>query len=192
MHGLNETYERVKTALLQATLRDPLALARHVMREEGLSANGPMHHFLDGGAFLAAYRNAGGVLDLPAALDMLARHAQRMPEGMCDDCGVCGAVTSVGAAMAIIHKMTPGTDGERYRAHTKYSQRALAELAQLGGPRCCKRNGFVAITLGVRFLNETLGTTLELASAPCPFSAENRTCLGAKCPFFGGSGTSLD
>ena len=84
MHGLNETYERVKTALLQATLRDPLALARHVMREEGLSANGPMHHFLDGGAFLTAYRNAGGVLDLPAALDMLARHAQRMPEGMCD------------------------------------------------------------------------------------------------------------
>ena len=34
------------------------------------------------------------------------------------------------------------------------------------------------------------GTTLTLAPAPCPFSAENRSCLGAQCPFFGGRGIS--
>ncbi|MBQ8339447.1 MAG: SAM-dependent methyltransferase [Clostridia bacterium] len=190
MNVLAEQYERIKVALLRSDIRDPMALARQVMREEGLASNGPAHHFLDGAAFLTAFRNAGGQLDLPRALDILARHAERMPDGMCDSFGVCGAVTSVGAAMAIIHKMTPGADGERYRAHMKYSARALSELSDLGGPRCCKRNGFLAITMGVRFLNEACGTTLTLAPAPCPFSAENRSCLGAKCPFFGGRGIS--
>jgi hypothetical protein len=179
-------YESIKAALLNATTADPLALAREVMEGEGLAVNGPIHHFLEGAAFLAAFRNAGGRLNLPRALEMLAVQAARIPEGVCDDCGTCGAVTSVATAMAIIRKMTGAIDGDRYRAHMQYTARALAEIAALGGPRCCKRNGFVAITLGARFLNESLGTALTLAPTPCPFSAANATCLGAKCPFFGG------
>ena len=183
---LTEQYGKVKAALMRTVSTDPLALARQVMREEELAENGPVHHFLDGAAFLAAFYHAGGEIRLSRALDMLATHAAKMPEGMCDSCGVCGAVTSVGTAMAIIRKMTAGIDGERYRAHTQYTARALAELAGLGGPRCCKRNGFVAITLGVRFLNETCGTALTLAAQSCPFAAENKSCIGAQCPFFGG------
>ena len=186
MHELKKQHAQIKEALLHATECDPLALARKVMREEGLAVNGPIHHFLEGAAFLAAFRNAGGKLNLPRALDTLAVQAERIPEGVCDGCGICGAVTSVATAMAIIRKMTGELDGERYRVHMQYTARALAEVAALDGPRCCKRNGFVAVTLGARFLNETCGTTLAVTAAPCPFSAENPACSGGKCPFFDG------
>jgi 4-aminobutyrate aminotransferase-like enzyme len=45
------------------------------MAEPYIPLHGPQHHFLDGAAFLTAYHNNGGAVDLSKALDELAKRA---------------------------------------------------------------------------------------------------------------------
>ena len=40
---------------------------------------------------------------------------------------------------------------------------AMLKLGEVGGPRCCKRNSYIAITEGVRFAKEELGVEMELS-----------------------------
>ena len=49
-----------------------------------------------------AYNNAGGEIDIDQALDRLMSEGLRMPGAMCGLWGICGAITSIGAALAII------------------------------------------------------------------------------------------
>lgn len=61
---------------------------------------------------LVAYKNAGGEIDIDKALDRLMAEGLRMPGAMCGLWGICGAITSIGAALAIIDGTGPlSTDG---------------------------------------------------------------------------------
>ncbi len=52
-----------------------------------------------------------------------------------------------------------------------------------GGPRCCKRDSYLAITEAVAFVKEKLGIEMKLAEIECKFSSKNQQCLGNECPF---------
>ena len=54
-----------------------------------------------------AFKNASGDIDLGEALEKLIREGLRMPGAMCGLWGVCGAVTSIGAALSIIDGTGP-------------------------------------------------------------------------------------
>lgn len=59
---------------------------------------------------------------------------------------------------------------------------ALASLAAVGGPRCCKRNSFLATIEAVKFAREKLGVSMELPEKiQCAFFPENQQCLRKKC-----------
>ena len=65
------------------------------------------------------------------------------------------------------------------------TSRALAAIAELGGPRCCKRNSFTAVREAVWFMNQTLSAKMELPdNIYCGFSRENEQCLQVHCPYF--------
>lgn len=64
--------------------------------------HGPEHHILDGASLLVAYKNAGGNIDIENALEKLMSEGLRMPGAMCGLWGICGAITSIGAALSII------------------------------------------------------------------------------------------
>ncbi len=51
---------------------------------------------------LTAYYNAGGKIELETSLNELMRRGLQMPGATCGMWGVCGAVSSMGAALAII------------------------------------------------------------------------------------------
>lgn len=74
---------------LAAIGRDPVRIAHEIMRRDTINMHGPEHHFLDGAAFLAAYRNAGGEIDLDKALDELAKRTVKMPGAMCGQLPLC-------------------------------------------------------------------------------------------------------
>ena len=59
-YTLEEKYARIREDALAAIGRDSVRIAHEIMRRDTISMHGPEHHFLDGAAFLAAYRNAGG------------------------------------------------------------------------------------------------------------------------------------
>ena len=67
----------------------------------------------------------------------------------------------------------------------RLTSRILGKLADLGGPRCCKRTGFTAILEGVAFAKEMHGVEMETPEkVTCAFYARNAECLKEGCPYF--------
>ena len=65
------------------------------------------------------------------------------------------------------------------------TSRILNRLADVGGPRCCKRSTFIALQEAAAYTAETRGVTMDLpAQVTCTFMARNAECLRTACPFF--------
>jgi hypothetical protein len=63
--------------------------------------------------------------------------------------------------------------------------RALMSIAFHGGPRCCKRNTYLAIMETVLFLKENLNFRMDISSKiQCQFTSLNKECLKENCPFY--------
>lgn len=68
----------------------------------------------------------------------------------------------------------------------KYTAQIVEEIGKTYGPRCCKRDGMIALAAGVRYIREQKGTELETEGAECIYSGRNAQCIEEKCPFFPG------
>ena len=184
-NALETKYAFVKQEVVRYDTKNPIELAADIMKKNLIGIHGPEHHFLDGAAFLAAYKNEGGEIDLEDCLEELARRAIRMPGAMCGHWGICGSVASIGAAFSIIHGTSPLSTDEHYKNNMEYTSSVLSDMSKIGGARCCKRNAFLALSKAVEFANEKYGVKMENGNVRCEFSSFNRQCLGSACPFHG-------
>ena len=65
------------------------------------------------------------------------------------------------------------------------TSRSLHDIALAGGPRCCKRNTYLAILAATSFVAEHLGITIPVKrEIVCEFSDMNRECRREGCPFY--------
>lgn len=183
-YSMEDKYRVIYAKALKATSKNPIEIARSMMDEKAISLHGPEHHFLDGAAFLAAYKNAGGSIDLARALEILAERASTMPGAMCGYWGVCGSVASVGAALSIIDETGPLSSDDHYKEHMEYTSSVLNLMSKIGGPRCCKRNAFLSLSQGVAFMKRKYGIPMELDPIVCEYRSMNSQCLKERCPFF--------
>lgn len=179
-------YEQIKHECLNTAETDPIRLAVSLMKRDGIPIHGPVHHFLDGAALLTAVHHAGVEFDLNAALDELIERSMQMPGATCGQWGMCGSASSVGAALAILHGTGPLSSNEDYKNNLRLVSQALGRIAEIGGPRCCKRNAFLSIGTAIAFVREAYGITLPQSEIRCGFSAQNQQCLKEKCPFYNG------
>ena len=62
--------------------------------------------------------------------------------------------------------------------------RALDSIGRVGGPRCCKRDSWLAILAAVDFVRERLRVEMERTVPVCPYSRHNSQCIGSRCPFW--------
>ena len=62
--------------------------------------------------------------------------------------------------------------------------KALDSIGKAGGPRCCKRDSYLAIIEAVRFTKEKLGVSMELGDIVCSRFSQNNQCIQEKCPFY--------
>lgn len=162
---------------------DPFAIAVEAMNDRAVYPNGPEHHTLVGAALLSAYRNAGGDLDLVKALDELRVRSLEVPGGTCGFWGCCGTAISSGIYMSIVTGSTPMTV-EPWARSTRLTSLILSRLAELGGPRCCKRTSFASLEISVGYTADLLQVQMHLPSKMvCAFSSGNPECLGARCPY---------
>lgn len=161
---------------------DPYEIFNSLAQSDFVRMHGPEHHILDGACILTAFCNAGGKTDLHSSLQKLMNEGLRMPGAACGLWGVCGAVTSIGAALAIIDGTGP-LSGEDWGSHMEYTSAALARLAKTGGPRCCKRDAFLAMEQAVGYISERYGIELKLSDIKCSFSSHNSQCIGSRCPY---------
>ena len=59
----------------------------------------------------------------------------------------------------------------------------LRKQGKNGGPRCCKRDSYLAIIEAVKFTSEKLHIDMKLNSVICTRSHLNNQCRQEKCPF---------
>ncbi len=162
--------------------KNPIEIMNGLMALPFCHMHGPEHHIMVGAALLTAYRNAGGKIDLPAALREIKNRGSQVPGGACGLWGACGAGLSAGMFVSIATGSTPLANEAFALAH-KMSAAALTAIADVGGPRCCKRDSYLSILAAIDFAAENLGVQMERALPLCRYSGKNNQCIGKRCPF---------
>ena len=188
-YAMEERVKYIIDACLKTEGTNPMAIFNKVALGEPVRMHGPEHHILDGACVLTAFRNAGGNIDLKSALERLAEEGLRMPGAACGLWGVCGAVTSIGAALAIIDGTGPLSVDDSWGSHMQFTSVALKKLSEIGGPRCCKRDAIVSMQTAVEYINARYEVKLESENFRCGFSNRNEQCLKERCPFYCGNGS---
>ena len=164
---------------------NPIKMFKSMAKKEYISIHGPEHHILDGACLLMAYHNAGGKIDIDYALEKLLKEGLRMPGAMCGLWGICGAITSIGAALSIIDGTGPLSEDGTWGDHMEFTSSAIGELGKINGPRCCKRDAMIAFKHGIEYVRQHFGVQIEYEKQHCEFSSQNQQCIKERCPFFG-------
>ena len=167
---------------LTDTSKDPAAILDRMMSLPFCHMHGPEHHIMVGAALLTAYKNAGGELDLERALYEIRNRGRNVPGGSCGFWGACGAGISTGMFVSIVTGATPLSEENFSLAH-KMTARSLEAIAEVGGPRCCKRDSYLSIREAVAFAREQLGVEMEWSPVVCRYAGKNNQCIGKRCPF---------
>ena len=169
--------------LLQSTERDPLALLEQVMALPQVHMHGPEHHAMVPCVLLTAFHNCGGGNDLMADLAAALKRGRQVPGGVCGYWGVCGAAAGAGIYLSVLTGSNP-VNTEAWPLPQKLVARCLDVIADVGGPRCCKRTSRLAIREAAAFTAELFGVEMPLSSVSCRYPGENRECIGRACPYF--------
>ena len=134
--------------------------------------HGPEHHIKVSSALLTAYRNAGGKIDLASALIEMQKRGKAVPGGACGFWGAYGAGISSGMFISIITGSTPLTN-DPWGLSNQMTAASQNNIGVVGGPRCCKRNSYLAITSAIDFVKEHLGIDMEKHDIQCSHHEKN-------------------
>ncbi len=176
--------QKIIEACLQENSKNPIEIFNHIAHMDFVGMHGPEHHVLDGAALLTAFYNAGGRIPLEKSLEELMKRGLQMPGATCGMWGVCGAVSSMGAALSVIDETGPLSTDSSWGKHMEFTSAALGSLAKVGGPRCCKRDAFLSFEKAIEYINANFDVELENGNFKCSFSDKNKQCLKERCPFY--------
>lgn len=176
--------------LLQSDEKDPLRLFEQVIAMPQVHLHGPEHHAIVPCVLLTAWHNGGGAGDLKQMLSAALSRGKQVPGGACGYWGVCGAAAGAGIFLSVLTGSNP-VNAEAWPVPMQLVSRCLKRLAEVGGPRCCKRTGRLCIQEAAAFTAENFGIEMPLSEIACTYTAENRECIGRRCPFFPRKGETL-
>ncbi len=164
---------------------DPMQIALLLMKHPAIPIHGSENHLVTAYSLLTALRNSGGRVGKPE-FHKASQRVKRASHGICGSWGVCGCAIAAGAVSSIITGATYLSDRERSLALQVTSQ-VLGEMAQIGGPRCCKMATYLAIKVAVEFFARELSIPIQTSvnPKPCIFSKSNAECLKMRCPYYG-------
>ncbi len=164
----------------------PLAMAATLMKSPAVEMHGPEHHFLVPAVLLAAYCNR---LNIPGAekaekIRVAGMRSEDVKGGFCGFHGACGAAIGAGIFVSILVNATP-LSGTEWKLCNQVTARCLQVIADHGGPRCCKRDSFLAITTAAEILVDEFGVSLDTDQpVQCTFSDLNGECLFEGCLYY--------
>ena len=166
-------------------LTDPLQIALILIQHPAVKMHGPEHHFLVPAVLLAAYYNLkDGSAEKIEKIEEAETRAKHVLGGFCGFYGNCGAAVGTGIFLSLITDATP-LSVDSWRLSNMMTASTLMSIALHGGPRCCKRNTYLAIIEAAQFLKENLNIQMNVSSKiECQFSPLNKECLREECPFY--------
>jgi len=175
--------DNIISICLNSNSLNPIEILEDMMCLPFCHMHGPEHHTMVGSVLLTAYKNAGGNIDLNAALYEIQKRGGQVPGGACGFWGACGAGISAGMFISIVLNSTP-LSKEAWGLSNQMTARALDAIGKNGGPRCCKRDSYLSIIEAVKFAKEKLGVHMELNEISCSRSHMNNQCLQKECRFY--------
>ena len=84
--------------------------------------------------------------------------------------------------MAIVTQSTPLAK-EPWGLSNQMTAKALESIGKNGGPRCCKRDSWLAIHAAIDFCRAHFAVEMTKTIPVCEFSEKNNQCIGKRCPF---------
>lgn len=182
----NQCHMKGLTTIIDICLHEdsanPLVILDRIMSQDFCHMHGPEHHVIVASALLTAYHNAGAKINLKEGLLEVINRGSNVPGGSCGYWGACGAGVSTGIFISIITESTPlSTEG--FKLANTMTSKSLFSIAQHGGPRCCKRDSYLAILEAIDFVYENFNIKLEKSEIKCNYSSVNKQCIKHKCPF---------
>lgn len=184
-HALSAN-DLIERFTIESSSKDPIDMALALMKSPSLKMHGPEHHFLVPAVLLAAFYNAKGEPGEKKQKIKLARkRAENVLGGFCGFYGDCGAAVGTGIFVSVVTGATPLSVKE-WRLSNLMTAKSLFTIANAGGPRCCKRNSFLAIQEAASFVKGQFGVELPYDSSAleCRFHPLNKECLQEGCRFF--------
>jgi len=165
---------------------DPMQIALLLMKHPAIPIHGSENHLVTAYSLLTALRNSGEVHVGKLEFNKATQRVKRASHGICGSWGVCGCAIAAGAITSIITGATYLSDRERSLA-LRVASKTLDEIAQIGGPRCCKMATYLAIKVASEFFNRELAIPIRTSTdlKPCIFSKSNTECLRGRCPYYG-------
>ncbi|MBN2662131.1 MAG: SAM-dependent methyltransferase [Bacteroidales bacterium] len=169
---------------LNTKSKNPVFIANEIMQYSKVNLHGPEHHFLVPAALFTAYANASSEkINLKAKLNIIKERAKSVLGGFCGFHGACGAAIGSGIFFSVLTQCTPLSEKE-WKLSNLLTADALKNIAEKGGPRCCKRDTFTAILTTVKFLKINLNISLENHTPICSFYKKNKECKTTNCDYF--------
>ena len=179
------------------SISNPIELANILMRNPAINMHGPEHHFLVPAVLLTAFYNLenakdrGGIQvnleDKAARIQLARKRAEVVPGGFCGYYGACGAGIGSGIFLSVLTGATP-LSGMEWALSNRITAECLMEIANHGGPRCCKRDTYLALLTAGAFIKKNFAINFHLAEEiRCGFFELNKECLKTDCPFYVGS-----
>ena len=183
-HSLS-AIEYIEKYCISTKMIDPIGLAQILMERPTIKMHGPEHHFLIPAVLLTSYYNYQKDYETKKAKLNIARgRAEKVLGGFCGSHGNCGARVGTGIFVSIITNATP-LSKDAWRLSNLMTAKSLLSIANRGGPRCCKRDSFLAIIESVEFIKENFGIILRIKKKiVCSFSHLNTECLYEHCKFY--------
>lgn len=182
-------YDRAADICRDAFRREevaPQALLEELMDIPGLPMHCPPHHFILPAVLLVTVGRARGIPEAQFEEDLLEiqDRAREVPGGACGFYGACGAAVGIGLFFSVYTGTDPHSE-EHWGECNLATGRALQTIGEISGPRCCKRNSYLALVSGLDTVEELLGVTLpHPGGITCKYHDHNPDCKGADCPFF--------
>lgn len=163
---------------------NPYVIAKNLFLDQRIHLHGPEHHVLVPAVLLAAYYNKTKEPQLKERyLALVKDRGSKIPGGFCGYAGCCGAGVGVGIFFSILEQISP-LNHEKWGEVNQVSGETLLNIGKYAGPRCCKRNTFVAFETANHILQEKMGVSLIDKPMICGWFAKNEECLKEECAYY--------
>lgn len=183
-YTMEEKVSKIIESCLTITSTNPIDIFLEVAKKDFVNMHGPEHHVLDGACILTAYYHATHAYNLKEVLQKMLTEGLKMPGGMCGRWGVCGAVSSIGAALSIIDQTGPLNTDTSWGDHMDFTSKALQTMGKINGPRCCKRDGILSLQFAIQYIKQYKNVDLQSTPYKCTFSNVNAQCIKERCPYY--------
>jgi hypothetical protein len=177
-------YENLIHVCMDNACSDPVRLFRIIVRDKSIPMHGPVHHVIVPMVMITSVWAESRDFDLESYLHEAISRSSEVPPTVCGLWGCCGSAIGIGIFESIMTRTGPLSRGKRWGDCNLSTSNALASIAAIGGPRCCKRNAILSIMSACESAKVHLGIELHPSVFSCSIYRDSEECIGSKCPFF--------